>query len=216
MSKKSRTIPLILIWVMLLTFILLPTPAHAATNSVQIVSHSQAMQTYQQKRLETVRQKALSDIAARLTSLNKLSLQVANLTWISDSQKSLFSIDITASINDLTQLQNKIVADSTLESLQTDQKSISATYTLFAVFEPRASILSQADAKLGRISILSQQLSSSASVTKIAEAKNLAFAAVDDVSSLVPSSYPGNLTSLKTARIDLNKSEADIIAAQNI
>jgi histidyl-tRNA synthetase len=206
MKKHPYRFRLAFLWLVLLTFVLLPPSALAVSPTP--TTHQQLMQTYQQKRLDSLRQRSLVQIDTRLTSLNKLSLKVSSLKWLSSSQKNNFISDITTNINNLTTLRNKIVADTDIATLEADNKSIFATYRIFAVFEPRLNILSQADSKLARINSRLSKLTDQSSITKLNQAKELCNQAITAVSPLTPEGYPGNLTLLKSARSNLKNAEA--------
>jgi chromosome segregation ATPase len=180
-----------------------------------------------EKKVGTLQERADREITRRIASLQKLLEKLNTLKRLSADQKASFTKQIQTEIDNLTALQAKIKANRDPATLKTDVQSIVTSYRIYALFMPKITILSTAD----RVDTIADQLSTLATklqgridkaksqgkdVTglqadlsdmqkKIADAKTQEQNAVTSVTSLTPDGYPGNKTTLESARAMLQK-----------
>jgi hypothetical protein len=166
-----------------------------------------ARQTTQITRIKTQSDKAIDN---RITSLNTRIAKINALKKISDSQKSDFASQFQSRITDLTNLKAKIDADTDLNTIKADYKSIFTDNRIFAIFEPKMNIMAQADNIIGRANTQLTKTTDANVQAKLNDAITQANAAIAKVSGLTPQNYPAKdiLTSarslIKLALADLN------------
>lgn len=188
---------------------------------------------------ENLKQRAQSEIGRRVESLNKLLTRINEFKKLSATQKSTLTTQVQSEISTLNALLAKINADTDVATLRTDVKSIVDAYRIYALFIPQIQILGAADriltvtdemttlaAKLE--TKINEQQTKGQNVTdlqtlltdmkaKIADAKTQSQAAIDAVTPLTPAGFPGNKTTLQSARQmlatalkDLNTARQDV------
>ncbi len=182
-------------------------------------------QERQETTLENLKNRALKEIDRRLEAMNGLTTRINNLKRLSDSQKSTLTTQLQTEITALTDLKTKIQADTDIDTLRSDLKSIISSYRIYALFIPKIHILTASEGLLsvterltnaytalkGRVDsakvagddTASMETALSLMQTKIAEATTQINTAITTVSSLSPEGYPGNTSSLKSARESL-------------
>lgn len=177
------------------------------------------------------RVKALTDLAARLGATQRVTATF----------KQTLTTNVQNQINGLTQLKAKIDADTDLETLKTDSKTIAESYRTFALVMPQTNIAVAADREVTLVAMLNQLGAklqarvqaagqSGADVTKItvvlkdmsdklADADIQVKASVSVSASLTPDNgdkdkMTANQQALKTARADIEASRKDLLAAR--
>ncbi len=177
------------------------------------------------------RVKALTDLAARLGATQRVTATF----------KQTLTTNVQNQINGLTQLKAKIDADTDLETLKTDIKTITESYRTFAMVMPQTNIAVAADREVTLVAMLNQLGAklqarvqaagqSGADVTKItvvlkdmsdklADADIQVKASVSVSASLTPDNgdkdkMTANQQALKTARADIEASHKDLLAAR--
>lgn len=182
------------------------------------------------------KQRASNEITRRITSLTHVINKISALKRLTDSQKAALTNDIQAEITSLTALNTKIQADTDIATLRTDVKSIVTSYRIYLLYLPQTQIIIAADALLTTadtfneltaklqtrineaksrgedVSTLETTLANIQ--TKIADAKTQANNAIDAVSILKPTDYPGNKPGLQSARTMLQTAHKDLITAK--
>lgn len=188
-------------------------------------------------RIATAKQHADQEIERRITMLTALDTRVQQMGRVSSSAKSGTSATVQAQIDSLTALKATIDADSDIDTLKTDIKSIAASYRIFLLIIPQGRIEVAADkiqttaasfstfaGKLeARISALQTSgtdvTTLSASLAdmqaKTADAQAKASAAVSASASLKPddgdqSVQAANAAALKEARADIAAAMQDL------
>lgn len=206
-----------------------------AKQSAQVKAQEQKDEI-NQKKIENLKTKGAKEIDRRLNSLNKLITKINKIKRISADQKSQFLTEIQKNITELTNLKAKINADTDLETLRADVKSIVESYRIYAVFIPRIHILAGADAAdivTARLTALSTKLETRVAEAKtagknvadteslladmkaqIASAKTEINKAVESAISATPSGYPGNKGTLQSANKSLSNAKKALNAAK--
>ncbi len=189
------------------------------------------------QRLSNLKNRADKEVDRRVASLNNLVGKVNSIKRLTDSQKSTFVSQIQTEVTNLTTLKAKIDADTDLDTLKADIKSIVNSYRVYALFIPKIHLLVAADGMLetaDKFTALVTKLqtkiqaaqgagkdvsSLQATLTdlqsKITDAKNQANQVISTVTPLAPEGYPGNKTTLQTASNMLKTGRADFKAARD-
>lgn len=189
--------------------------------------------------------RANQEITRRLKTLNQLITRIGEMQKISTSQKATLTASLQSQITALTSLQTKIQNDASANatsSLKDDVKSITASYRIYALVIPQASIMAAADRIItiantmqtlgGKIQtrIAAAQASGtdvSAAQTaltdfnaKVADAIAQAQAAINEVAPLTPDNgdqtkFQANHDTLMDARKKLTTAHQDLAAARH-
>ena len=172
--------------------------------------------------MDKLQERAEKEINRRLESLNKLITRINEFKKLSASQKSSLTSQVQTEIDSLEALLVKIQADTDLETLRADVKSIRDSYRIYALFIPKIQIMGAADRMLN----IADEMSTHAATLetkineaeaagndvaelesllvdmniKIADAKTKAQNALDTVTPLTPAGFPDNKTELQSAR----------------
>lgn len=185
--------------------------------------------------MENLRQRATTEITRRITFLTELSTKIDSLKKLSESQKQDLKSQIQAQITSLNELQAKINADTDITTLKTDVKSIINGYYIFAFFRVKISLLVAAN----RLSTTSDMLNTvytklqtrineeqakgtdvtalntllTDMLAKINSAKAQYDSAITDLNELTAQGFPGNKTTLTSARTKIKQGAADLRTA---
>ncbi len=119
-------------------------------------------------------------IENRIGLLNKLKVRIQEKTNIDNNTKTQIIADIDKAIADLNTLKAKIAADTDLNTVKTDIRSIFESFKIYSVVAPRGlgeSLAAQGQYILGRLEAIQRQLQ-----TMLEQNKNKG----KDVSSLQP------------------------------
>jgi hypothetical protein len=168
--------------------------------------------------------RATTEITRRVTALNGLITKISAMVRLTADQKTTFTSGIQSQITSLNALETKINADTDLPTLRTDVQSIVSAYRIFALYMPQVNIMSNADralaivAELNQLETLLQSRGGSATLladmtAKVSDATTQAQNAINAVVPLVPSGYPGNKSTLESARTMLVTVRTDLKAA---
>lgn len=106
---------------------------------------STSVPTALQKRINTAKERADQEIQRRIDSLNTLTLRIQEMIKLSAEQKSALRASINAQITSLNDLKNKIDADTELDVLKADIKSIATSYRIYLLIIPQAHIMVAAE-----------------------------------------------------------------------
>ena len=186
-------------------------------------------------RVTDLKSRADTEITRRTTSLNTLFAKINGLKKLSDADKTTYTTNSQNEINSLNTLKTKIDADTDLATLKTDVQSIVQDYRVYLVYMPQIRILSSADTmdvtadllttEAGQLqTAINNAASGGHDVTalntllsdmnaKITDAKTQYQNATNLVTGLTPQGYPGNKTSLITARADIKAGAGDLKTA---
>jgi len=189
----------------------------------------------QETTLENLKKRSLAEIDRRIKSLNQIMTKVTELKKLSDEQKATITTQIQTEITNLTTLRAKIEAETDLEILKTDAKSIISSYRVYALFIPKIHILTGAEATLTAIEKMTSaytelnQRADDAAIggsdttqvelllatmqTMITSATTDTNTAITTVAPLTPDGYPGNKTSLTAAREKLRSARSNLMDA---
>lgn len=205
----------------------------AALKREQAMERKTAAQDTQMANLQT---RAALEIDRRITSLTNLITRINAFKHITTEQKTTLTTQVQNEITALNTLKTKIQADTTIDTLRTDVKSIVASYRIYALFMPQIQIMAAADSLLqtddqatelaaklttriqeaqadgADITLLNTTLSTMQA--KITEAKTEANTAITTVSSLTPEGYPNNKTALQTERSQLVTAKQTLISVK--
>ena len=113
--------------------------------AAQTTTTTASAKTTVAQRLATIISRSNTEIAARITDLNKLNTRVQAMTNVSATEKANISSQVQTNISGLTSLQTKIDADTDVATAKADEKTIFTTYRIYALIIPQGSILASAD-----------------------------------------------------------------------
>ena len=218
------------------------TAAHSSTTPVSVNGAANAAANAKLG-AAAVKAKANGDkeIDRRVAALTDLNARIQAMQKVTDAFKQGISASITNEINTLNALKAKIDADTDLETLKADVKSITGSYRVFALVIPQGRIAATADREVELVSMMSTLGSklqarvqaaqqSGGDVTaltaaltdmaaKLQDAQTKAEAAVTASSSLTPDN--GDAAKMKTnnaalaeARTNLKASKTSLEAAR--
>jgi hypothetical protein len=164
-----------------------------------------------------------------------LITHISGIKKLTDAQKSSFTSQIQTEVSNLTTLKSKIDADTDIATLRIDVKSVIDSYRIYALYMPMINLIVAADritdtainftAIATKIQTRLQQAQSAgkdvtalqASLTdmqsKITDATNQAQQVISAVTPLTPAGYPGNRTTLQSARAMLKIGQSDLNTA---
>jgi len=192
-------------------------------------------------RIEKAKARANEEITRRVAALNGLGGKIEDMKRVMADQKTAFAATIQTQVSALASLQAKIAADTDIDSLKADIKSITDSYRIFMVVLPQVRLNAAADkiqTTATAMATLSAKLSTritdaqakgknvatlSASLTdmnaKIADANTQAAAVISITASLKPDNgdatvAASNKAALKDARAKLKTAEDDLKAAR--
>lgn len=175
--------------------------------------------------------RASKELTRRLDSLQGLVQKISDIKHLSSDQKTSLTTQVQNEITNLTNLQTKIKADTDTATLKADVQSIVQDYRVYAVFMPQTKILISADKFediTDNLSIIVTKLQTRLSQvppstdiadaqnaltdmqTKLSDAKTQEQNAINTVIGLTLAGYPGNKTSLQSARTMLQNARQDI------
>ncbi|OGF93272.1 hypothetical protein A3G54_00805 [Candidatus Giovannonibacteria bacterium RIFCSPLOWO2_12_FULL_44_15] len=193
------------------------------------------------KRIELIKARANEEIDRRIKALDRLSARVAAMKRVSDAQKNNIASTVATEKINLENLRAKIAADTDLETLKADQRSIATSYRVFALVIPQGEILVAGDriktiadsmttiggklesrineAKNSGKDVASLETYLTDYKAKIADAILKADAAINGVSALTPDNgstakAAANRAALQTARENIRKGMEDLRAAR--
>lgn len=138
-----------------------------------------------------MKERGTQEIDRRIAALSAAKTRINAMVKVSAADKASFSASIDAQVSILSTLKDKINADTDLETLKTDVKSITGSYRIFALILPRLRLLAAAD-RMETIADMMTDLSTNLS-TRITEA----------------GAAGNNVTALTAALTDLNAKIAD-------
>jgi hypothetical protein len=227
----------------LLSIGVLPASAQTLNTSAAVTASptSVSVSANASMKLSDIITKANSDIAARITALNKLSARVAAITNESATEKANIAAEVQTNISGLTSLQAKIDADTDATTAKTDAATIFGTFRIYALVIPQGWILASSD-RIDTISGLMNSLGAKiqARITadqsagknvsaltaayadmqaKMTDANSQSASASAGVSALVPDQgnatvAASNHTALVAARSDTKTATSDLVAAR--
>ncbi len=195
-------------------------------------------------RIKNITTRADAEITRRINAMNALSARLSNVIRLSATEKNDLSATIQAQIAAMNSLQAQIAADAqanNTSSLKADVQSIIASYRIFALILPQATIEAAGGRALtiaGILTNLSAKLSARISEAqtagnnttaaasaladmnaKIADGNTQANAAIAGVVSLKPDNgnktvMASNEAALKAARSKIQAAQQDFVAAR--
>lgn len=218
----------------------LPSLALAQSSTSSAASTKELLQerktAVQNSRIDSLKTRATQEIDRRIKALTYVITRINNLKHITAAQKTAYTTQIQTEIINLNTLNTKIQADTTLEALKPDVKSIVDSYRIYALFIPQIHILAASDSMLqttnqaselatkletriqeaqsqGRnVSLLTTTLADMRA--KIEDAVTQATSASTIVTVLTPDGYPGNKTTLKSGRSMLVAGKQSLLQAR--
>lgn len=191
-------------------------------------------------RMDAIKANAAREIDRRIALLNKDISRINAMQKLSDAQKASLVATAQTNISNLTTLKAKIAADTDIETLKTDVKSITKSYRIFALVHPQGRIIAAADRIIAtsdnlttvqgklQVRVTAAQTAGkdvttmNASLTemqaKIADAKAQAQTAITLVASLTPDQgdqgmSQSNKTALQNAQVAIKAAHADLEVA---
>ena len=99
-----------------------------------------AVDTKIQIRITKGKERADEEVQRRIKILTELNTKVQGMKRVSDSTKASISSTVQAEVGNLSTLDAKIQADSDIETLKADVKSITTSYRIFMLVIPQGRI----------------------------------------------------------------------------
>lgn len=237
MNKTLKYIVALTVPALVLGALVSSVSADTATSTSGSVSHNASSTVRTANKVAKLIATSDKEITNRINSLNKLNTKIQGMKNVSDAQKASISTQIQASVASLTTLKAKIDADTDLTTLNTDRKSITIGYRIYALVEPQTSISANAD----RVNTQANSLASSTAklqtkvaadqtagknvasstalftdiTAKLADARTQAQAAVAEVVALTPDNgndaqFTANKQAIADARMKIKTANADL------
>lgn len=187
-------------------------------------------------KIDNLKSRGINEIDRRIKSLTNVSNKISEMKRLTPTQKSDLTNNLQAEIISLTALKSKIQADTDTQTLRNDIKSIVTSYRVYLLYLPSTQIIVAANTLLNtadKLTELADKLQTRITEeknkgtdttnmetlladmrAKIADAKTQANNAIEKVSALKPTEFPGNKQFLQNAREILQTAHKDIITAQ--
>ncbi|MSR71721.1 MAG: hypothetical protein EXS50_03655 [Candidatus Taylorbacteria bacterium] len=213
------------------------TPKEVRPDAKEKMPKEQMRGNASAEKMTQMKSKANQEIDRRVEGLNKLSAKVAEMKKLTESQKASIASSITIQISALTQLKAKIEADTDIETLKADVKSVTEAYRIYALVLPQIEVVAAVD-RLGSLidtattlgAKLQEQINQGVAAGKdvttaqshltdynsrIADATIQAQSAITTVASLVPdqgdkTKMQSNTQALKEARTKIKTAQQDL------
>ena len=186
----------------------------------------------------TVKARAHEAISSRLQTLARLTSRVHDNRYLSDAHRAALTDLFAAQTRGLTALDAKIQADTDLETLKADVKSIVTDYRVYLLTVPKTHLVIGADTELAAAAKLDQvaarlqtkidaaaaagkdvtaaQSHLDAMKAKVGEVRAAASGVPDSVLPLVPQDYPGNKPALEAAQTSLKTGRSSLQSAREL
>jgi hypothetical protein len=186
----------------------------------------------------TVKVRAHEAIARRLDTLARLAPRARDNRYLSDAHRAALVDLIASQTGGLTALDAKIQADTDLETLKADVKSIVTDYRVYLLTVSKAHLVIGADtelaaaAKLDEVAARLQTKIDAATAAgkdvtaaqghldtmkaKVGDIRAAASSVPDAVLALVPQDYPGNKPALEAGQASLKTGRAATQAAREV
>lgn len=132
-----------------------------ASTSGTTVKASTSLTATQQTHLQNIINKGDTEIDRRLTNLNTLTGKVNAAAKLTASDKTALTNEVGATISGLTSLKAQLDGETTLTAAITDAQDIYTEYRVYAVVNPKVSLIKVADdqqAVQAKLTTLSQKL----------------------------------------------------------
>ncbi len=185
--------------------------------------------------LTRLKSKATKEIDRRVNKLNQALTRINNATKLTSSDKVSLTSQIQAEIGSLTALKTKTQADTDIDTLRTDVKSIITEYRVYRLMIPKILMVIASDRILTATDKINsyipklQELISKAETsgkdvtslnasladlqTKTADSITQASSAKNAVINLTPDQFNADLNILKGPRTNLNTARTDLMGA---
>lgn len=199
-------------------------------------TRTERLQERQDARVTDLKTRADNEITRRINSLSTLTTKLGNMKHLTSTQITSFTTEVNTEISNLTALKAKIDADTDITTLRADVKSIVTEYRVYYIFIPQITILAAADRALNVVDMfnalytkLQQRIQEAQTAgnnvttltttlsdmqTNITNAQTTANQIITMVLPLNPSGYPGNKTTLQSARTMFKTIYQDFVSAR--
>ena len=214
------------------SLLLVPSLAFAQSVAPTVGPKRAAAEQNAMARLKT---RGDNEITRRTTSLTAMITRLNNVKRLTADQKSSLTGNIQTEINNLNALKTKIDGDTDVTTLRTDVQSVVQSFRVYALYVPETRIIAQSDmitdvanelnslngqlqtlitnAKNAGKDVTQATAAMSDRTAKIADALTQAQNAINAVLPLTPAGYPGNVSTLQSARDMLKTARTDLRAA---
>ncbi len=225
-------------------FALLIAPAvslAAPTDTTTVSTQATKLTAAQEAKLKTAIERADKEIDRRIAALNDLTARVQAMTQVTPDFKNTLATNVQTQTAALVQLKAKIDADTDLETVKSDIKTIADSYRVFALVLPQSRIAAAADREVTLIAMMNvlgaklqarlQELQGQGKdvgplltaltdmAAKLKDAATQAQAAVSMTATLTPDNgdktkMDANTSALKAGRSDIQAAQKDLQAAR--
>ncbi|MFA6338985.1 MAG: hypothetical protein WCW87_02935 [Candidatus Paceibacterota bacterium] len=145
MKTKKSIIALIPLTIILFVAGVFVPNAGAQTENVASTTKTAKQLASEKKLMVKIIDRANKEIDRRVTALDALAARVQEMKKVSDNEKATIASDVQSQNSILVSLKAKIAADTDIETMRADVKSITGTYRVFALIIPRGHIVASAD-----------------------------------------------------------------------
>lgn len=210
-------------------------PVYAQDSNPTAASRAGLRAVRQDNRMTLLKTRADNELTRRITSLTRLITTIGAMKRLTSDQKATLTSQMQTEITNLNTLKTKIDGDTDIATLRTDVQSIVKSYRVYALFLPQIQIIAYADRLMGVVDDMNVLVSklqtrvdgvkSSGKDTssmqsllddmkaKLTDADTQAQNAINAVLPLTPDGYPGNKTTLQSARSMLQAARTDMKTA---
>jgi len=207
----------------------------AAQKQAQAAAKASAQAAANQARLARIISRGNAEINRRLATLKTLDAKIASATKLSAADAATLTATVNSDIANLTALETKLDAETTVAGAIADAQSIINSYRVYALVVPQIYLVKTADDQQvaeGKLASLSGKISSritaaqqkgtnvtallaalAALNSKTAAAQGISSAIESSVIGLVPSDYNSNHSVLSGDGNQLKTAQAAIKAA---
>lgn len=201
----------------------------------QQAAQKQAQAAANQARLARIITRGNAEINRRLATLKTLDAKISSATKLTPADAATLSATVNTDITNLTSLETKLDADTTVSAAISDAQSIINSYRVYALVVPQINIIKAADDQQlaeGKLSALSTKLSARITAaqqkgtnvtallasladlnSKVAAAQTISSSIESGVIGLVPSDYNSNHSVLSGDGSQLKTAQGYIKAA---
>jgi hypothetical protein len=180
--------------------------------------------------IAALKSKGDTEIARRIDNLDAASGKLSESKTVTDADKATLRKQIEDEVNGLTDLKEKLDAETTIAGARADVASIVTDYRVYALILPKVRMTASADrfavvedkltalhdklvTKAGTDATLKSKLDDMSA--KIAAAKTTSSSVVSQVIALQPTDYNQNHTVLVQYRASLKSAQQDLKAARD-
>lgn len=122
-----------------------PRPGLRGGASTTVQARMEKKDAAVEARIAKAKERAHEEIIRRIKAMQDLSTRIQGMARVSDASKASIANTLQTQISNLTALDAKIAADTDIDTIKTDIKSITSSYRIYMLVMPQGRILAAAD-----------------------------------------------------------------------